>query len=261
MLEPILQSLREVDGVQGAMLLDAGAAIIAHRTHTIYDLPVLQQVARAVASTIDSVQLIQDDWDLLTAHFSDGKLLLRSVRVGAGKQRSYALVVIADSTLNAAFLGVALRVAASKLAVALEAGPPAPSAVPDAGPAATPGPSQAQAQPGRPSVAEPKRPDLSKAALRWSVAGATSTAGSAVGGYSEVKVSDPESSTFLTACTRALGASVGPMAKVFVMEAVRNVCGDRVFSRVDGPALLARLAAGIQDGDERAKFQRVTRAL
>lgn len=31
MLEPILQSLREVDGVQGAMIVDHAAAVVAHR--------------------------------------------------------------------------------------------------------------------------------------------------------------------------------------------------------------------------------------
>jgi predicted regulator of Ras-like GTPase activity (Roadblock/LC7/MglB family) len=123
MLEPILQSLREVDGVQGAMIVDGAAAVIAHRAHTIYDLSVLQQVARSVVNSIDSVELIQDDWDVLTAHFGDGKLLLRSLRTAGGTPRRYILAVIADATLNTAFLGVALRVAASKLISELEVNP------------------------------------------------------------------------------------------------------------------------------------------
>src|SRR5207244_5361347 len=106
MLEPILQGLREVEGVQGAMVIDSAAALVAHRAHSIYDLGVLQQVARAVVSSIDSVQLIQDDWDMLTAHFGDGKLLLRSLRTTGAKPRRYVLAVIADATLNTAFLGV-----------------------------------------------------------------------------------------------------------------------------------------------------------
>jgi hypothetical protein len=51
------------------------------------------------------------------------------------------------------------------------------------------------------------------------------------------------------------------MAKVFVKEAVRRVCGERPFSRADGPALVAQLAAAIDDSDDRASFQRATRAL
>jgi len=247
MLEPILQSLREVDGVQGAMIVDHVAAVVAHRAHTIYDLAVLQQVARSVAHSVDSVQLIQDDWDMMTAHFGDGKLLLRSLRTTGAKPRRYVLAVIADSTLNVAFLGVALRVAAGKLLAELEAAPPAPSPAPGA---------IATGSTGRIPMVEQPRQDIAKTGLSWS----GTTTGSGVGS-SDVGVTDTASSTFLSACTKALAASIGPMAKVFVKEAVRKVCGERPFSRNDGPALLAHLAAGIEDTDDRASFQRATRAL
>jgi predicted regulator of Ras-like GTPase activity (Roadblock/LC7/MglB family) len=251
MLESILQGLREVEGVQGAIIVDSGAALVAHRAHSIYDLGALQQVARAVVSSIDSVQLIQDDWDMLTAHFGDGKLLLRSLRTAGGKPRRYILAVIADATLNTAFLGVALRVAASKLLVELESGP---------GPAAG---SQVSSVPvassshvsGRIPLAEQSRPDVARSGISWS-----GTSGSGVGA-SDVAVADTASSSYLSACTKALAASVGPMAKVFVKEAVRRVCGERPFSRADGPALIAQLSATIDDSDDRASFQRAARAL
>jgi predicted regulator of Ras-like GTPase activity (Roadblock/LC7/MglB family) len=104
MLEAILQGLREVEGVQGAMVVDSDAAVVAHRAHAIYDLSVLQHVARSVVHSVESVQLIQDDWDVLTAHFGEGKLLLRSLRTS--RPRRYILAVIADATLNVAFLGL-----------------------------------------------------------------------------------------------------------------------------------------------------------
>jgi len=249
MLEPILQGLRDVEGVQGAMIVDHTAAVIAHRAHTIYDLAVLQQVARSVVNSVDSVQLIQDDWDLLTAHFGEGKLLLRSLRPATAKPRRYVLAVIADTTLNVAFLGVALRVAAAKLVAELEASPATShsAAVPVA---------IASGTTGRHPIADQSRSELAKTGLSWS--GVSS--GSGVGS-SDVSVADSASSTFLSACTKALAASIGPMAKVFVKEAVRKVCGERAFSRVDGPALIAHLAAAIDDPDDRAMFQRATRAL
>jgi len=248
MLEPILQGLRDVEGVQGAMIVDQAAAVIAHRAHTIYDLAVLQQVARSVVNSVDSVQLIQDDWDTLTAHFGEGKLLLRCLRTAAAKPRRYVLVVIADSTLNAAFLGVALRVAATKLVTELES---SPASTHGSGvPVAITGPGT-----GR-HPADQSRPELARSGLSWS--GVHS--GSGVGA-SDVGVSDSASSTFLSACTKALAASIGPMAKVFVKEAVRKVCGERAFSRADGPALLSHLAAAIDDTDDRAMFMRATRAL
>ncbi len=250
MLEPILQSFREVEGVQGAMVVDPSAAVVAHRAHTIYDLSVLQQVARSVVNSVDSVQLIQDDWDVMTAHFGDGKLLLRSLRTSGSRARRYVLAVIADSTLNVAFLSVALRVAATKLLAELESGAPSQgSSVPTPLAAGSTGSS-------RIPIVEASRPVLERTGLSWTGA----TTGSGVG-TSDVGVADPASSTFLSACTKALAAIIGPMAKVFVKEAVRKVCGERPFTRTDGPALLAHLAAGIEDSDDRASFHRATRTL
>jgi hypothetical protein len=271
MLEPILQSLREVDGVQGAMIVDPTAAVIAHRAHNIYDVSVLQQVARSVVNTIDSVQLIQDDWDVLTAHFGEGKLLLRSLRTSGSKPRRYILAVIADGTLNVAFLGVALRVAASKLISELES--PQPNTMPQAsapmpvgagsmssGPVNNMMNSGAMNNTGRvPTVSavEQSRPaELAKTGLSWSGVSSASSVG-----VSDVGVMDAASSAFLSGCTKALAASLGPMAKLFVKEAVRKVCGDRPFSRADGPNLLVHLANSIEDRDDRAAFQRATRTL
>jgi len=246
MLEPILQSLREVDGVQGAMIVDQAATVIAHRAHTIYDLSVLQQVARSVANSVDAVQLIQEDWDVLTAHFGEGKLVMRSLRTVGAKPRRFVLTVIADGTLNVAFLGVALRVAASKLLAELETISTTPSN----------GVPTAAGSTGRVPIVEQSRPVIAKTGLSWSGVSSSSGVGS-----SDVGVADAASSAFLSACTKALSVSVGPMAKVFIKEAVRKVCGDRPFARPDGAALLAHLAASIEDSDDRASFQRATRAL
>jgi hypothetical protein len=71
----------------------------------------------------------------------------------------------------------------------------------------------------------------------------------------------PSASRFLSACAKKLAASVGPMAKALVSEAVRKVCGERPFSRADAPALIAHLADGIEDSDDRALFLRTARAL
>jgi predicted regulator of Ras-like GTPase activity (Roadblock/LC7/MglB family) len=255
MLEPILQSLRDVVGVQGAMIVDQSAVVIAYRAHAVYDLPVLQQVARSVINSVDSVQLIQDDWDVLTAHYGEGKLLLRNLRAGGARPRRYVLAVVADQTLNVAFLGVALRVAGAKLVAALEAGP-------EPGPASTPSlVAPAAGSGGRASMVEATRPsEVAKTGLSWSGVSSGSRVGSSVIS-SEVSVVDAASSAFLTACTRALAANIGPLAKMLVKEAVRKVCGDRPFSRADGPALLAQVAASIENSDDRATFQRATRAL
>jgi predicted regulator of Ras-like GTPase activity (Roadblock/LC7/MglB family) len=295
-LEPILNNLREVDGVQGAMVIDDDAAVLAYRAHPIYnDLSVLHQVARSVLTAVESVQLVQDDWEALTAQFGEGKLLLRSLRTTAA--RRYILTVIADANLNVAFLGVALRVAGQKLVTEIDqleatgrSGPIPLAFTGSTGSFATVSPEFSRGDATRGS--EATRTETSRTeATRTERPGSWSGVGSGTGvrnaapalgtpatGTSkdwdavvrapapnvtsgEIGVLDPASSSFLSAATKALAASVGPMAKVFVKEAVRKVCGERPFSRADGPAVLAHLATTIDDTDDRASFQRATRAL
>lgn len=264
MLEPILHSLREVEGVHGAMVVDDEAAVLAYRTHAIFDdVSVLHQVARSVLTAVESLQLVQDDWDVLTAQFGEGKLLLRSLRTA--QSRRYILTVIADANLNVAFLGVALRVASQKLVLELEAmangsqSGPIPVAF-----ATQPTRTEQSSRTERSS-----RPEMSRAGQSGSWAASSGT-GLRTGpiatvgvptGTGEIGALDSASLSFLSAATKALAASVGPMAKVFVKEAVRKVCGERPFSREDGPAVLAHLATTIDDTDDRASFQRATRAL
>jgi predicted regulator of Ras-like GTPase activity (Roadblock/LC7/MglB family) len=258
MLDSILQGLREVAGVQGAMIVDYASTVVAHRAHTIYDLDVLQQVARSAINAAESVQLLQDEWEVLTAHFSEGKLILRNVKAAGAKPRRYVLAVIGDATLNLAFLGVALRVAAGKLVNAFDAVPPGASGA--SGVSSASGPTATRtampsAVTGRMSVIDPARPAVAKTGVAWTGGGVSTVDGSGV------ETADASSSAFLTACTTALAASQGPIAKVFVREAVRKVCVGRPFSRADGPALLAQLATLIDDAQERATFQRSTRTL
>jgi hypothetical protein len=258
MIEPILQSLRDVEGVQGALIVDPSAAVLAHNAHAMYDVAVLQQVARAVVNSVDSIQLVQDDWDMLNAHFGDGQLVLRSLRTAGDRPRRYVLAVIADASLNVAFLGVALRVASGKLMTELE-GPSAASSsmsIPIAIAGGT----------GRIAKSDLSGPEHARGQLSWSGSDTGTGVNRFVGsgsasGNSEVIVTDPSSQAFLTTCTRALAASVGPMAKVFVKEAVREVCGDRPFAPPDGPALVAHLARLIDDPEDRATFVRATRTL
>jgi hypothetical protein len=208
-----------------------------------------------VINSVDSIQLVQDDWDMLSAHFGDGQLVLRSLRTVGDKPRRYVLAVIADASLNVAFLGVALRVASGKLVAVLETTPAVASSLPP--PVAIAGGT------GRVPKTDLSGPEVARSGLSWSGSdsGVRSVGSGSGVGNSEVTVTDPASQAFLSACTRALAASVGPMAKVFVKEAVREVCGDRPFAPPDGPALIAQLARVIDDPDDRAAFVRATRVM
>jgi hypothetical protein len=69
-----------------------------------------------------------------------------------------------------------------------------------------------------------------------------------------VMVADPASSSYLSRCARELARYLGPMAKVFVEEAVRRVTPDAPFALAHSRALAEDLAGQIEDAGERAQF-------
>ena len=215
-MDAILQSLHEVEGVQATLVVDCEGQLLAHRAHAVYDHGLLQEVGRTVVNAIDSLQLVHDDWELVSAGFADGKLLIRNLNAARAGQAA-ALAVVADSRLNPSFAGVAIRVAASRL----RNGTPTPAVAPASGPIrlVTPAPIAAP----RPRTADP-------------------------GG-------DPRAAAFLAACATALAGSVGPMARVFVKEAVNGLCGTAPFAREHVLPLIAQLERHIEDPAERAQFR------
>ena len=239
-MEAILQSLMELSGVSAALVFDSAGQLLGHRGHAVYDQNLCQHVSGALAKALDAVQLQQEDWETVTAHYADGKVVLR--RVVAQDQTS-VLAVIADGSLNASFATVALRVAAGKLKRFLEGGPASSSTAglgSSAGSASRPGP-------GGSGPAD-SRPNLANSGLSWSKISNV--------GLSRVAVADPASGAFLTRCAKELAQQVGPIAKVYVEEAVRRVSADAPFAIAHAKALVDDLAAQIEDPEDRAKFQK-----
>jgi hypothetical protein len=78
-MQTILKGLRDLDGVNGTFVSDAGGALLAYNAEPIYDASLLEQVSRSIASAIDSVKLLHEDWETITAQFSDGRLVIRSI--------------------------------------------------------------------------------------------------------------------------------------------------------------------------------------
>jgi predicted regulator of Ras-like GTPase activity (Roadblock/LC7/MglB family) len=260
-MENILQGLHELEGVHGAIVIDGSGQIVAYRTHNMYDLELVQQVSRAIASAIDAVKLVQGDWESITTHYAEGKLLLRSL-VPEAKGPAFTLALIADGRLNPSFATVAIRVAMGKLKAAVLAGPgAAPRGATDghSGASARGGPGASGAGGasapglGGTGFTQTRAPitDVATSGLSWSGFGnSTSASGSGVA------VADPPSSALLTTCTKALARSVGPMAKLFVKEAVRKVCPDRPFSKDSAEDLIAELAKSIENPADAAQFQK-----
>lgn len=248
-MESILQGLMALGGARAAMVLDEGGRVVAHLGQAVYDRALCEQVGGDVVKAIESVQLQYAGWETLGAQFADGRLLVRRIaaRPPAGR---HVLAVVADTTLNASFATVALRVAANKVQEALDAG------ASQAGAAGSQARSQAAAH-GSAAAPAPapspgdSRPVLAHTGLSWTKG---SSAGSSVSG-SGFGVADPATAAFVARCAKALARHVGPMAKVYVQEALRRVSPDAPFTLAQARQLVDDVATQIEDPKDRAQFR------
>lgn len=255
-METSLQSLLDLAGVNAAMVYDGAGRLVAQRGRAVYDRALCEQVGGPLARAVDSIQLQHEDWEAMTARFADGTIILRNLGDVAGA--AYVLAVVADATLNPAFAAVAIRVAATKLRKLLGGGASMaalPTSLGSSVAAPGPGGSQVGRGPGSSQVFPPgghaaagSRPVLASSGLSWSKAG-----GSA---FSAVAAADPAAGAFLQRCSKELARRVGPMAKVYVEEAVRRLCADATFTLAQAPALVEELGGQIEDAADRAAFSR-----
>ncbi len=255
-METILQAILDVSGVGAAMVFDSAGRLVCHRGHAIYDRSLCEQLSGTLVKAVDTVQLQQENWESVSARYADGKLLMNNL--GAAGGGTHVLAVVADATLNPSFATVAIRVAANKLKKALSGGgvssslmgtspPPSATSFVHAPP---PVPAGSGVMPLAPAGSRPgdSRPSLANSGLSWSQTSSI--------GLSRVAVADPASSAYLSRCAKELARHVGPMAKVYVEEAVRRVSPDAPFSIRTGPQLLEDLAGQIEDADDRLHFRK-----
>ena len=246
-MDKIFQSLHDLEGVNGTLITDASGSVLAFNAHSMYDAAVLQQVSRAVANALDSVKLVQEEWEAVTAQFTEGRLLLRNLGVRGKPQLT--LCVIADARLNPSFASVAVRVAVGKLKALLESNGYSFSGLSASARGSSAGARSSAQMPVAQSSALPA--EVASSGLSWSGLGNASSMSA-----SGVAVADAESAAALTQCTKALAKSVGPIAKIFVKDAVRRVFPDRPFSKDQTKRLLAELAKHIDNPNDAAQFQR-----
>jgi predicted regulator of Ras-like GTPase activity (Roadblock/LC7/MglB family) len=271
-MDNILVTLQELDGVNGVFVADSTGKLLGFRAHSVYDADLLQRASKLVANVIDSVKLLQEDWNAITAQYTDGKLLIRNV---SGKDlpaaRSAILVVIADSQLNVSFAGVAVRVAVAKLKALLESNVELssstvgrPNEVLSVGSTSTASPQVAVPTHATHTAIAPNPvtssrlggSDVAASGLSWSsVSGSSSMTGSGI------TVADAASSEFLTTCTKALARAVGPMAKFYVKDAVRKLFPDKPFSRDNSGVLIEELVKSIKKPEEVTKFRNQMRSI
>lgn|SRR5574341_8779 len=248
-MDAILQTLMDLPGVTAAMVFDSGGQLLGHRGHAIYDRALCEQVSGALVKAIDAVQLQQEDWETISAQFQDGKLLLR--KLGSDEGRTQVLAVVADGTLNPSFATVAIRVAAGKLRKL--AGGSASSAIGSGvgssqNLGSSPNLGTAAGHPGGSQPPSESRPNLANSGLSWSKTSSSI-------GLSKVQVADPASGAYLGRVAKALAHAVGPIAKVYVEEAVRRIAPEAPFSTAMAAALVEDLAGQIEDPEDRRDFK------
>lgn len=253
-MEAILQGLMELGGVRASMVLDGAGHVVAHLGQAIYDRALCEQVGGTVVKAIESVQLQQEQWETVSAHFADGRLLVRKVPARAAGA-AHLLAVVADPSLNASFATVALRVAANKVMELADGGRQAASsqaaaASSRAARAEPPGAPPAAASSSVPAAGD-SRPNLANTGIGWTKGPAAGSSVSASG----LAAADPASAAFLSRCAKELARHVGPIAKVYAAEALRRVCPDAPFALAQARPLVDDLAAQIEDPADRAQFR------
>jgi hypothetical protein len=74
-------------------------------------------------------------------------------------------------------------------------------------------------------------------------------------GLSKVQAADPAAGAFLGRCVKAMAQAVGPIAKVYVEEAVRRVSPEIPFAMANAAPLVEDLASLIEDPADRRQFK------
>jgi hypothetical protein len=220
-------------------VVDDGGRVLSRTAQSVYDDALCEQVGAVLARVVDAIQLQHPDWESLSAQYADGKLMVRNL--GQLPQSGPCLLVlVADAALNGSFAAVAMRVAANKLRQAGGRSPVPSSPPPTFSPSPRPLPMASLSSGLRP-------PPFPAPPVLTPPPSSPSSPGSAP--------RDPAAAAFLARCTRELARQVGPMARVFVEEAVRRVAsGGRPFVMGMRQALLDDLAAQVEDPAGREAF-------
>jgi hypothetical protein len=244
--------------------------VLGWHAHPVYDAELIQQVSKSVTSAVDSIKLLQENWESFTGQFTEGKLIIRNLTdTTKADAPMVTLTVIADSRLNISFASVAIRVATNKLKAVLGKGLPSPMVLgspadvtepvsrvapapnlPSLGPGV--GSSLVGGSSGNIPLGRSSPTTVASTGLSWSgLSGSSGMSGSGV------SVVDSASSDFLTVCTKALARKVGPMSKILVKEAVIKVCPDGPFSLDNGRDLITELAKHIRNPAESQQFRMI----
>lgn len=299
MIDAIFDDLMQQPGIHAAMVIGGNGQLLAFKGDVIYDRALLRDVAGMISKALDSVELLHANWDSIQARFGDGSLMIRNLGAIPHQVGRSVVAVVADPSLNRSFATVAMRVLVQKLKQALATGPgalqqalrrPAPPPPPPLRTA--PAQSQGMAAPGSHSGIGRNQPSMGLGAAQSSLYGSSASGAYSMGqedsglasspdiGPSQSEVSsglswsgagasnssglgvtvvDQVSMDTLSQLAKAYAPFVGPMAKVFVKDAVRSICREAPFSSTQALDIVRTLASQIEDLKDRERFLNSTR--
>lgn len=269
-MQEILNGLLSQEGVYGAVVFEESGDVLGALGSSIYDNELLSDVASDLSQSIDALQLVNPFWEMVEVQFDEGYVFLRLVSEPGGEEARKVLAVIAHTDVNKSFASVAARVTAQKIkkrlassggALTLERTNASMSGVIPQGNFngntqnhsldPIPDPSMSG------SWAQSQVSQAANLSMSGSWVTSTSQAGQAAGGNPKkppITVADAPSKAYLERSVKNLARYVGPMAKVFVKDAVRNICFDRPFSANDFQPLTIALAERIDGQASRSEF-------
>lgn len=143
----VLRPLREVPGVQGFLLLNAGGDVIARDLNSLYDDGMLQAVARRVMTLVEASQEVVEGSDSWLLRFEAYAIAIR-------RSASHVLVSLTSHQANFGALAVASRLLLRRVDETVQVAVPAAEPPPPPPPRSA-GPEQVDRLPGPPAT--PKR--------------------------------------------------------------------------------------------------------
>lgn len=248
-MKKTLDDLCSMEGLNAAFVCTNEGELVEFIAPRVYDAETLCVAASFAARAIESISVQHSEWDSIVASFKDGKLLF----IGLD---NYLLCVVSELSAATPFLNVAIKVAKNKLKSRLNGSSIGMTSTGAYSSQFVPEPSTdrnhlTSSQSGfsremisstiqQAYVNTAKAPSASSfgggsSELLWSGMGASGMQSSTV------SVADATSSQTLTKISEALAEIVGPMAKVFVKEAVQKICPTEPFSMNHLPTLLNEL--------------------
>lgn len=231
-MKKALDDLCTMEGINGVFVCTIEGELVAFSAPHVYDAETFAIASTTAAQAAESISVQHANWDTLIANFRDGKLIFIQME-------KYLLCVITDLNTNVPFLNVAIKVAKNKIKRKLEgieAGMSSVAALSESkfssqfgsAPATFP---QGMHSSTMHSVPQSPRSTIGEPMVDVGSGFSWSGMSTGSGGQSSVvSVIDEAASKMLTRVSDALAEIVGPMAKVFVKEAVQKICPTEPFS-------------------------------